>query len=103
MFGPPTQEMCDAVIGAQAQKASGAVFGAGFNIYRALVNHKLDVEDSKRWEKAVPRALGSVMKALPGWYGRGRNGPALVGHRRKYDVDRIRSSWLRLWAWRRGG
>ena len=84
LFGPPTQES-DAVIAAQAQKASGAVFGAAFNIYRALVNHKLDVEDSKRWEKAVPRFLASGMKAYRvGTEGKERTstGSAIV----KYDV-----------------
>ena len=84
IFGPPTQDV-DSVISAQTQKASGAVFGAGFSIYKALVNHKLDVDDSKRWEKAVPRALASVMKAYRvGTEGKERTstGSSLV----KYDV-----------------
>ena len=62
IFGPPTQNS-DAVIAGQAQKASGAVFGAGFNIYKALTNSKLDWNDSKRWDRAVPRAVGSLNKA----------------------------------------
>lgn len=62
LFGPPTQSQ-DAVIAAQAQKASGAVFGAGFNIYKALTNSKIDANDTKRWERAVPRALGNLAKA----------------------------------------
>lgn len=84
LFGPPTQT-ADAAIAGQAQKASGAVFGAGFNIYKALVNQKLDADDRKRWERAVPRALGNVSKAFRvGTEGRERNqsGATIV----KYDV-----------------
>lgn len=84
LFGPPTQT-ADAAIAGQAQKASGAVFGAGFNIYKALTNQKLDADDRKRWERAVPRALGNVSKAFRvGTEGRERNqsGATIV----KYDV-----------------
>lgn len=84
MFGPPVQDQ-DAVISAQAQKASGAVFGAGFNVYKALTNNRLSWDDSKRWERAVPRALGSLAKAYRvGTEGRERTGTGstLV----KYDV-----------------
>lgn len=84
LFGPPTQDQ-DAVISGQAQKASGAVFGAGFNIYKALTNAKLDWKDSKRWERAVPRAIGDLAKAYRvGTEGRERTGTGstLV----KYDV-----------------
>lgn len=62
LFGPPTQDQ-DKVIADQLQKASGAVFGAGFNIYKAMTNTKLDWNDAKRWERAVPRALGSISHA----------------------------------------
>ena len=84
LFGPPTQST-DAVIAGQAQKASGAVFGAGFNIYKALTNQKVDAGDTKRWERAVPRALGSLAKAYRvGTEGRERNsaGATVVN----YDV-----------------
>lgn len=84
LFGPPTQSS-EAVIAGQAQKASGAVFGAGFNIYKALTNHKIDADDTKRWERAVPRALGSLAKAYRvGQEGRERTstGSTLVS----YDV-----------------
>ena len=84
LFGPPVQSP-DAVISSQAQKASGAVFGAGFNIYKAMTNSKLDWSDSKRWERAVPRALGSVAHAYRvGSEGRERSntGSTIV----KYDV-----------------
>jgi hypothetical protein len=84
LFGPPTQSS-DAVIAGQAQKASGAVFGAGFNIYKALTNQKIDATDTKRWERAVPRALGNLAKAYRvGTEGRERTstGSTLV----QYDV-----------------
>lgn len=84
LFGPPVQDV-DMVISGQAQKASGAVFGAGFNIYKALVNKSLSWDDSKRWEKAVPRALGSLAHSYRvGTEGRERTntGATLV----KYDV-----------------
>jgi hypothetical protein len=84
LFGPPTQDV-DAVISAQAQKASGAVFGAGFNIYKALVNQKLDAEDRKRWEKAVPRALGNLSKSIR-VYKEGRERTGTGSTLVKYDV-----------------
>lgn len=84
IFGPPTLTQ-DAIISAQAQKASGAVFGAGFNVYKALTNAKVSWGDSKRWERAVPRAIGSLAKAYRvGTEGRERNsaGATVVN----YDV-----------------
>lgn len=84
LFGPPTTNV-DQVIASQVQKASGAVFGAGFTIYKALVNSQLDWNDSKRWEKAVPRALGSLAHSYRvGREGRERTntGATLV----QYDV-----------------
>lgn len=62
LFGPPTQSQ-DKIIADQAQKASGALFGAGFNIYKALTSTQYDWSDAKRWERAVPRALASVSKS----------------------------------------
>lgn len=66
LFGPPVQKT-EQRIADQAQKASGAVFGAGFNIYKAAVNERLDVDDFKRWERAVPRFMGSVTRAWRYW------------------------------------
>lgn len=48
----------------QVQKASGAVFGTGFNIYKALMDKDQEWNDPKRWERAVPRALGSTSRAF---------------------------------------
>lgn len=62
VLGEQTQST-DALIAKQAQKVSGAFFGAGFNIYRALMNYKVDPDDTKRWERAMPRALGDLAEA----------------------------------------
>jgi hypothetical protein len=62
LFGAPTQSQ-DKVIADQVQKASGALFGAGFNIYKALTSTQYAWDDAKRYERAVPRALASVSKA----------------------------------------
>lgn len=84
LFGPPTQS-ADEVISGQAQKASGAVFGAGFNIYKALVNQKLNGDDFKRYEKAVPRFLGNISKSSR-VYSEGRERTGTGSTLVKYDV-----------------
>lgn len=53
----------DKTIADQAQKASGAVFSVGFNIYKALMDTHMKSTDPKRWERAVPRAFGSVSRS----------------------------------------
>lgn len=53
----------DKTIADQAQKASGAVFSVGFNMYKALMDTHMKSTDPKRWERAVPRALGSVSRS----------------------------------------
>lgn len=60
LFGPHREgpQIADA-----AQQASGAVFGTAFNIVKAINNHNLEWNDPKRWERAVPRAIGSGAKA----------------------------------------
>lgn len=55
MLGPSKD--ANAVIGDQTQKASGAVFSVGFNIYKAIMDNHLGWSDPKRWERAVPRLL----------------------------------------------
>lgn len=47
----------------QIQNVSGAAFGAIFNIMKAVTDGKLDADDPKRWERAVPRALGNLSKS----------------------------------------
>lgn len=51
------------VIGEQTQRASGAVFSVGFNLYKAMWDQR-DIFDPKRWEKAVPRALAMTSRAF---------------------------------------
>jgi hypothetical protein len=51
------------VLAEQTQRASGAVFSVGFNIYKAIVDSSLDVTDWKRWERAVPRGLSNISRA----------------------------------------
>jgi len=84
LFGPPTRAQ-DAIIAEQAQKASGALFGTAFNMYKALTAQTSSMDDFKRWEKAMPRGVASVSKAFRmGSEGRDRNskGATIV----KYDV-----------------
>lgn len=53
----------DKMIAEQAQRASGAAFSVFFNMYKAAMDPDLPATDWKRWEKAMPRAFGSVSKA----------------------------------------
>ena len=51
-------------IAATAQQASGAVFGVGFNLYKALQAYGASPKnDIKIWEKVMPRALASASRA----------------------------------------
>lgn len=84
LFGPPTQKPGDIIAG-QVQKASGAVFGLGFSVYKALTNTQLNWNDAKRWEGMIPRAGASVSKAYRAWTeggSRTNTGSQIV----KYDV-----------------
>jgi hypothetical protein len=65
----------NATIGEQVEKASGAVFSVGFNMYKAIMDNHLAVDDPKRWERAVPRLLGSASKMFRAYAeGRERSG-----------------------------
>lgn len=60
----------------QGQKASGAIFGLGFNFYKFLTDKDHSWTDAKRWEKAIPRALAGVSRAYRAFSeGRERSGP----------------------------
>lgn len=48
----------------QMQKASGAVFGLGFNFYKFLHASEQPLTDSKRWERIIPRAAGALSRML---------------------------------------
>lgn len=60
-FATPSADQ-DRVIAEQAQKASGAVFSVGFNIYKSIMDNKLPMSDFKRWERSVPRQLGDMSR-----------------------------------------
>jgi hypothetical protein len=62
MLGPEVKDE-DKLLADETQKASGAVFGLGFNLYKFLRDDKLSLGDPKRWERAIPRALGDASKA----------------------------------------
>jgi len=52
----PTDDV-NRTIAEQSQRASGAVFSVGFNIYKAIMDNKLAATDPKRWERAIPRGV----------------------------------------------
>jgi hypothetical protein len=80
----------DKVIAQQTQRAAGAVFGVGFNMYKALLGSKHSLGDWKRYEIAMPRAVGATSKAFRTYIeerSRGaRGGPAGATTNLKYDV-----------------
>jgi len=63
----------------EIQRASGAFFSVGFNIYKVMTDNHASWGDPKIWERMVPRAMGSAMEAMRWAYeGRERThgGPA---------------------------
>jgi len=62
IFGPPLAS-AEKTIAEQGAKASGAIFGVGFAAYSAMRDQQLDWNDSKRWDRVMPRAISSVAKA----------------------------------------
>lgn len=54
-------DKASSAIAEQTQKASGAAFSVAFNMYKAIANEG-NQEFPKRWEKAVPRALGATSR-----------------------------------------
>lgn len=80
----------DKTIADQTQKASGAVFSVGFNMYKALFDSHMQASDLKRWERAVPRALGSVSRSYRAFSEgreRGKGGPNSAPTIVNYDVN----------------
>lgn len=57
----PTDDV-NRTIAEQSQRASGAVFSVGFNLYKAIMDNKLAATDPKRWERAIPRELGDLTR-----------------------------------------
>jgi hypothetical protein len=85
-FGPGAGKDQNRVIAQETQRASGAVFGTGFNIYKALTDGGLDWSDAKRWERLLPRTaqgLSKMYRAFDEGRERDRAGNTVV----KYDVN----------------
>lgn len=64
LFGP--KKDIDRAISQNVQRASGAAFGVGFNMYRALsdlASGEQAWNDFRAWEKAMPRELAAASKA----------------------------------------
>jgi hypothetical protein len=84
------QEDPNKVIAEQTQKAAGAVFSVGFNMYKAVMDNHHAITDLKRWERAVPRVAGAITKAYRTYTEereRGtRGGPASASTVLRYDV-----------------
>lgn len=79
----------DKMIADQTQKASGAVFSVGFNMYKAFFDRHMEWGDPKRWERAVPRALGSVSRSYRAFSEgreRAKGGPDSAPTIIRYDV-----------------
>jgi len=51
-------------IAESAQKASGAAFGIGFNLYKFATESQLDWTNAKRWQLALPRSLQGLTKGF---------------------------------------
>lgn len=60
-LGDPGKDPGDAMGGAASQ-ALGYGFSAATNLFKALTDTHLSVDDPKRWEKAMPRAAASISK-----------------------------------------
>lgn len=75
-------------IAEETQKASGAVFGLGFNVYKMLGSEE-SWSDLKKYERAAPRALGALSRAYRAYSEgreRGRGGPSAAPTIVPYDV-----------------
>lgn len=84
----PTDKL-DKTIADQAEKASGAVWSVGFNLYKALMDTHMEASDPKRWERAIPRALGSASRSYRAFTEgreRGKGGPNSAPTIVSYDV-----------------
>lgn len=90
----------NAMIGEQTQKGSGAVFSVGFNMYKAAFDSDKALSDPKRWERAIPRILGSTTQAFRAYYeGRERSGRGGVSGAStivRYDRDNPENYMERL-------
>jgi hypothetical protein len=93
MFAP--QDDVNRAIAEGGQRASGAVFSVGFNIYKAIMDAHLPLNDMKRWERAIPRELGAISRswrAFSEGRERSKGGPAsgsTIVHYDRYDTEQM--------------
>jgi hypothetical protein len=70
----------DAIIAEQGQRASGAFFSVGFNMFKTLesIYKGADVRDLKTWERAMPRSVSGASRGFRAYTEgreRGKGGP----------------------------
>lgn len=109
------QANIDSTLAHQTQRASGAAFGVGFSLYRALENSLQGGFEWKKWESAMPTALRNASQAFRFYTeGKARNsqGAALVrfdpnnpeemmeilGQAMGYRPERLSAAWDRRTA-----
>jgi len=112
--GAGTQNV-DSALARQTQRASGAVFGVGFSLYRALQASMQGGWELKKWEQTMPAALRNASSAFRFYNeGKARNaqGAALVrfdpsepehmmeiiGQSIGYRPERLSAAWDRRTA-----
>lgn len=61
VLGP--QRSPEAALARSAERASGPIGGYAFNVYKALTNTQLEVDDPKRWERVVQREMGAISRS----------------------------------------
>lgn len=85
IFGPPSKDESRGIADS-IQKASGAAFGVGFNMIKAITDSQLNATDPKRWEKAMPRFMASTSRMFRSYaegQERTRGGSTVI----KYDTN----------------
>ncbi len=61
-LGPPSRNF-DAMFSRISTDVAGASFGIGINVLKFLSDDELPFGDHKRWERAIPRAMKSLVRA----------------------------------------
>ena len=54
----------DRALSRATTQAAGAAFGIGFNMMKAMTDDSLPLDDFKRWERAMPNAIGNLTRAI---------------------------------------
>lgn len=115
LFGPQATQSPAGAISMESQKAAGAIFGLGYSFYRFLTDSQLQLNDAKRWETIMPRAMSNASKAFRMYnegMERNRKGNAVVtfdpwepehmfevlGRAAGYQPARLQAQWDRIMA-----